>query len=196
MKLKGLITQLNLPNLLSFIRLCFTPFIIMFLSQGDFKISLILFLFCGITDYMDGLIARKYKLQTPLGAFLDPLADKILMASVFITLTLKLPNQIYSIPVFITILVISRDFLIVFVAFLIYLIFNIKNFQPTIYGKINTVVEIFTVLLVLLSNIYEKAGFLIIYLYIFLLFSVFFSGLHYLFRTLKWLKKDFIEENK
>ena len=190
MKLQGIITQLNLPNLLSFIRLCLVPFIIMFLSQGNFKISFILFLFCGITDYLDGLIARKFKLQTPLGAFLDPLADKILMASVFITLTLKLPNQIFAIPVFITILVISRDFLIVFVAFLIYLIFNIKSFPPTIFGKINTVIEICTILVVLLSNNNEKFGFLLIYFYIILLASAFLSGFHYLFRTLKWLKKN------
>lgn len=190
MKIKGLITQLNLPNLLSFIRLCLVPFIIMFLSQGNFKISLILFLICGITDYLDGLIARKFKLQTALGAFLDPLADKILMASTFITLTLTLPKQTFSIPVFITILVISRDFLIVFVAFLIYLIFEIKTFPPTIFGKINTVIQIITILLVLLSNINEKFSFLLTYFYILLLIFAFLSGFNYLFRTLKWLKKN------
>ncbi len=190
MKIKGLITQLNLPNLLSFIRLCLVPFIIMFLSQGNFKISLILFLICGITDYLDGLIARKFKLQTALGAFLDPLADKILMASTFITLTLNLPQQTFSIPVFITILVISRDFLIVFVAFLLYLIFEINAFPPTIFGKINTVIQIITILFVLLSNVYEKFSFLLTYFYIILLISAFLSGFNYLFRTLKWLKKN------
>lgn len=190
MRFNGIITQLNLPNLLSFIRLILVPFIIMFLSQGDFKITFILFLFCGITDYLDGLIARKFKLQTPLGAFLDPLADKILTTSVFLTLTLKLPNQSFQIPVFMTILVISRDFLIVFVAFLLYLIFNMRNFPPTFFGKVNTVVQIVTILVVIFSNIYQEIGFFLIYLYILIIISSLLSGFHYLFRTLKWLKKN------
>lgn len=190
MKANKIITQLNLPNLLSFIRLCLVPFIITFLSQGNFKLAFVLFLFCGITDYLDGLIARKFKLQTALGAFLDPLADKILMASTFITLTLKLPNQIFEIPTFITILVISRDFFIVFVAFLIYLIFGIKNFPPTILGKINTVIQVFTILLVIFSNIDSRFGFLLNYFYILLLISAILSGFHYLTRTLNWLKKN------
>lgn len=190
MKANKIITQLNLPNLLSFIRLCLVPFIITFLSQGNFKLAFVLFLFCGITDYLDGLIARKFKLQTALGAFLDPLADKILMASTFITLTLKLPNQIFEIPTFITILVISRDFFIVFVAFLIYLIFGIKNFPPTILGKINTVIQVFTILLVIFSNIDSRFGFLLNYFYILLLISAILSGFHYLTRTLSWLKKN------
>lgn len=190
MKANKIITQLNLPNLLSFIRLCLVPFIVMFLSQGNFKLAFILFLFCGITDYLDGLIARKFKLQTALGAFLDPLADKILMASTFITLTLKLPEQIFEIPTFITILVISRDFFIVFVAFLLYLIFSIRSFPPTILGKINTVVQISTILVVILSNIYPEIGFLLNYFYILLLISAILSGFHYLTRTLSWLKKN------
>ncbi|MEJ5166571.1 MAG: CDP-alcohol phosphatidyltransferase family protein [Thermoanaerobaculia bacterium] len=190
MKASIIITQLNLPNLLSFIRLCLVPFIITFLSQGNFKLAFVLFLFCGITDYLDGLIARKFKLQTALGAFLDPLADKILMASTFITLTLKLPNQVFEIPTFITILVISRDFFIVFVAFLIYLIFDIKSFPPTILGKINTVIQVFTILLVIFSNIDTRFGFLLNYFYILLLISAILSGFHYLTRTLNWLKKN------
>lgn len=190
MKANKIITQLNLPNLLSFIRLLLVPFVIMFLSQGNFKLAFILFLFCGITDYLDGLIARKFKLQTALGAFLDPLADKILMASTFITLTLKLPEQIFEIPTFITILVISRDFFIVFVAFLLYLIFSIRSFPPTILGKINTVVQISTILMVILSNIYPEIGFLLNYFYILLLISAILSGFHYLTRTLNWLKKN------
>lgn len=194
MKFSGIITQLNLPNLLSFIRLISVPFIIMLLSQGGFKIAFILFLFCGITDYLDGLIARKFKLQTKLGAFLDPLADKILTISVFLTLTLKLPNQIFQIPVFMTILVISRDFLIVFVAFLLHLIFNMRDFPPTFLGKINTVIQIFAILIVILSNIYQKIGFFLIYIYILIIISSVLSGFHYFFRTLKWLKKNAWEE--
>lgn len=190
MKFNGIITQLNLPNLLSFIRLILVPFIIMLLSQGDFKIAFILFLFCGITDYLDGLIARKFKLQTQLGAFLDPLADKLLTTSVFLTLTLKLPNQSFQIPVFLTILVISRDFLIVFVAFLLYLIFNMRNFPPTFLGKINTVIQILAILIVILSNIYQRLGFFLIYIYILIIISSVLSGFHYFFRTLKWLKKN------
>lgn len=190
MKLKGLITQLNLPNLLSFIRLSLVPFIIMLLSQGNFKFAFFLFIVCGITDYFDGLIARKFKLQTPLGAFLDPLADKILMVSLFITLTLKLPAQEFPVPVFITILVISRDFLIVFVAFLIYLIFNIRNFPPTFFGKANTVIQISTISFVLISNFYNNIGFILTYFYILVLISTLLSGFHYLFRTLNWLKKN------
>lgn len=190
MNFNGIITQLNLPNLLSFIRLILVPFIIMLLSQGDFKIAFILFLFCGITDYLDGLIARKFKLQTQLGAFLDPLADKLLTTSVFLTLTLKLPHQTFQIPVFTAILVISRDFLIVFVAFLLYLIFNMRSFPPTFLGKVNTVIQILAILIVILSNIYQRLGFFLIYIYILIIISSVLSGFHYFFKTLKWLKKN------
>ncbi len=193
-ELRGIIKQLNLPNLLSLIRLIMVPFLIMLLSNGSFKIALFLFLVCGITDYLDGLIARKYGIQTALGAFLDPLADKILMISTFLTLSLKLPNQIYSIPTFITILVISRDFLIVFMAFLIFLIYGIKSFPPTFFGKLNTVIQIVTVFFVILSNIEDKIGFLLIYFYILLTASVLLSGLSYFFKALKWLQKDNKEE--
>lgn len=194
MNLEYIVKQLNLPNILSFLRLILVPLIIMLLSDGIFIHAFFVFFFCGITDFLDGLIARKFKLQTPLGALLDPLADKILMVSTFLTLSLNLPNQIYKIPSFVTIIIISRDILIVLIAYLLYLIYDMRKFPPSIWGKINTVFEVITVLLVIISNIKEKIGFVLIYAYMLIIFSSLFSGFHYLFRTLRWLQNPKVEK--
>jgi cardiolipin synthase len=185
-----LVTALNLPNLLSLVRLVLIPFFVVALAQGDFPAALGIFAAAAVTDALDGLIARRWNLQTPVGAFLDPLADKLLMTTAFVTLALRLPNQREPIPLLLTILVISRDVIIVLVSLAIHLTHGIRKFNPSWWGKVNTVLQMATVSLVLLVN----AGILFVpwigTLYLITLGSAVVSGIHYLFRTERWLKRE------
>lgn len=185
-----LVTALNLPNVLSFIRLTLVPFFIVALSRGDFLTALVLYGVAGITDALDGLIARWWKLQTPLGAFLDPMADKILMTASFIVLCLHLPNQSYMLPLWLAILVISRDILIVLVALSLHLVHGIQKFPPSIWGKANTIFQVTTILLVLWANLQDFMAPALPYAYGGTLCFTVTSGFHYIYRTARWLKSS------
>jgi cardiolipin synthase len=187
---RNLVAALNLPNLLSLVRLVLIPFFVMALAQGDFLIAFWIFAAAGITDALDGLIARRWNMQTPLGAFLDPLADKLLTTTAFITLALHLPNQRQAIPLILSILVISRDIIIVLVALVIHLAHGIRKFHPSAWGKINTFLQMATLCLVLLDNARVLQVQWIETLYLVTLASVVVSGLHYLYRTERWLQKE------
>ena len=184
------ITTLNLPNLLSLIRLTLVPFFIVALSRGDFMSALILFVAAGITDALDGLIARWWKLQTPLGAFLDPMADKILMTASFIVLSLRLPNQDFILPLWLAIMVISRDVIIVIIAYSLNMVHGVDRFPPSIWGKGNTLFQVATIVMVLWSNLSSGAAPVLPYAYGGTLFFTILSGFHYLYRTSKWLKRE------
>ena len=141
----------NVPNILSFFRLSLTPFLIVALSQGKYGVSLAIFAIAGITDTLDGWTAKKWGWRTPMGRFLDPMADKILMTAAFITLSIPLPDMKFLIPTWLTILVISRDVIIVMVAFLIHVVTGRKSFEPSILGKISTSFQVLTIFFVLLA---------------------------------------------
>jgi cardiolipin synthase len=185
-----LVTALNLPNFLSFIRLTLVPLFIIALSRGDFLTALVLYAVAGITDALDGLIARRWKLQTPLGAFLDPMADKILMTASFISLSLRLPNQTHMLPLWLTILVISRDVLLVLVALSLNLVYGIRKFPPSFWGKGNTVFQVATILLVLWANLQNFVAPALPYAFGGTLCFTVLSGFHYIYRTAQWLKSD------
>lgn len=184
------VTALNLPNVLSLFRLALIPFFVAALAQGDFRSALWIFLGAGATDYLDGLIARRWSLQTPLGAFLDPLADKLLMTTAFITLALHLPNQREAVPLLLSILVISRDIIIVLVSLVIHLTHGIRRFTPSVWGKINTFLQMTTILLVLLANAYGLAVPRVEAVYLATLGSAVVSGIHYIVRTGRWLERE------
>jgi len=185
-----LVTALNLPNALSLIRLALIPLFVVALAQGDFVPAFWIFVAAGITDALDGLIARRWNLQTPLGALLDPLADKLLMTTAFIVLALRLPNQREAIPLILSILIISRDVIIVVVSLAIHLTHGIRKFTPSMWGKINTLLQMATLTLVLLANAYALAVPWIETLYLVTLASAVVSGIHYLIRTERWLQRE------
>ena len=187
---RNLVTALNLPNLLSLVRLVLIPFFVAALAQGDFALAFWIFAVAGTTDALDGFIARWWHMQTPLGAFLDPLADKLLMTSAFITLALHLPNQREAIPLILSILVISRDVILVLVSLALYLTHGIRKFTPTVWGKVNTVLQVTIIFLVLLANARPPSPPGMETLYLVVLASAVVSGLHYLYRMDRWLRKE------
>jgi cardiolipin synthase len=154
---KVLLANLTLANQLTFLRLVAIPFFIISVLQGRFGVALILFIGAALTDLLDGLTARILRQGTPLGAYLDPAADKLLLTSAFILLTeypsmLQQVEMAVRIPIWLTILTIFRDVLIVGVALTLYLAYGQTRFRPSIWGKLTTVAESLTVAVVLLLN--------------------------------------------
>ncbi|MHB1495774.1 MAG: CDP-alcohol phosphatidyltransferase family protein [Acidithiobacillus sp.] len=137
---------MNLPNLLTLLRLFLVPVIFYALAKGLFAVALIIFLVAAITDALDGWIARHYHLQTCLGAVLDPVADKLLVVTTVITLT-----WLQRIPLWMTVAIISRDLLIVGGGLLYLLLIGKFSVRPTLLSKWNTVLQFIVIVLVLLQ---------------------------------------------
>ena len=136
------------PNQLTMLRLLFVPFATIAIVEERFDVALAIFVFAGITDALDGLLARWLQQRTRLGQYLDPIADKLLLSTMFLVL-----SATGHIPWRITILVFTRDVGILLVAAVLYITTSIKEYPPSIFGKANTVAQILTVLLVLLDQV-------------------------------------------
>jgi cardiolipin synthase len=143
--------KFTIPNLLSVLRMGLVPLFIIAVLDGEPLKALILFLVAGVTDALDGFIARFANQQSLLGAYLDPIADKLLLTSAYVSLTIPSLNHGVQIPIWITVLVIARDVLIVVMALILYLAAGIRRFPPSILSKINTAAQVIAVMLVLIS---------------------------------------------
>ncbi len=128
------------PNQLTFLRLCIIPFLVMAVLDHHYKIAFALFVVAGISDGLDGLLARVLHQRTLLGQYLDPVADKLLLSTLFLVLMHE-----GLIPRRVTVLVFSRDLGILIVAALLHLTSNVREFRPSIWGKANTVAQIIAV---------------------------------------------------
>jgi cardiolipin synthase len=144
-----MISQLrSAPNLLTLLRLIFLPFVVIAVLGGHYRWALGIFVVAGITDGLDGLLARLMEQQTTLGQYLDPIADKLLLSTMFLVLFTT-----HKIPLAVTVLVFSRDIIIVIICSLLYASGAMRVFKPSWLGKANTVAQILTVLFVLLHEI-------------------------------------------
>ncbi len=146
----------TIPNLLSLLRMALVPIFIIAVRYGEPKKALLVFVVAGITDALDGFIARIYKQQSLLGTYLDPIADKLLLTSAWVVLAIPNFAQAAPVPVWVTILVLSRDILIVIVALILYLTLDVRKFPPTVISKVTTVVQVTTVVVVLIAGIAAK----------------------------------------
>ena len=140
------------PNQLTLLRLIFIPFIAITIVDGKFAWALGLFIAAGISDGLDGYLARRMNQRTTLGQYLDPIADKLLLSTMFIVLSLG-----HKVPWRITILVFSRDLGMLIVSGLLFLTTSMRDFKPSILGKANTAAQILTVLLVLWDELSSAA---------------------------------------
>lgn len=136
------------PNQLTLLRMVFVPFIIIHVVAGHYAWALGLFVLAGFSDGLDGLLARKLKQQTLLGQYLDPIADKLLLSSLFLVLSI-----VHKIPWKFTVLVFSRDIGILAVSTLLFAIAGLRDFRPSIFGKANTFAQVTAVFFVLLLQI-------------------------------------------
>jgi cardiolipin synthase (CMP-forming) len=137
------------PNQLTLMRLFFVPFITICIVERRYHTALILVVIAGLSDGLDGLAARLLHQQTKLGEYLDPIADKLLLSSLFLVLS---SNRI--IPWRYTVMVFSRDLGILIISALLYL-FGLRDFRPGIFGKINTACQIAAVFFALLAKVYD-----------------------------------------
>ena len=135
------------PNLLTLTRICLAPFLVVAVLEGHFTAGLAIFIVAGLTDAFDGLLARLLKQRTALGQYLDPVADKLLLSTLFLVLTHR-----GLIPVRVTVLVFSRDLGILVVAAILYAVGR-RDFKPSILGKTNTVAQIVAIATVLLAQV-------------------------------------------
>ena len=136
------------PNLLTLLRMCLAPFLVAALLDDRFRLSFILFVAAGLTDAMDGLLARVLKQRTALGQYLDPVADKLLLSTLFLVLMHK-----GLIPTTVTVLVIGRDVAILLVAAILYAVVGKREFGPSFFGKANTAAQVLALALVLLHQL-------------------------------------------
>jgi cardiolipin synthase (CMP-forming) len=133
-----------LPNLLSLARLALAPYIFAMLWRREYGLVLLLFAVAGVTDALDGFLARRYSASSRLGAYLDPIADKILLSGSFLTLALN-----RGIETWVAALVVGRDALILLFACGAFLFFKSRrDFPPSAWGKASTVVQILFILAV------------------------------------------------
>jgi len=168
-----------LPNVISLLRILLIPiFIVMMLHRKTLE-AFAVFLLAGLTDLLDGFTARLWHLKTRIGALLDPAADKLLMTASFIILTLPSINSPHIIPLWLTIVVISRDLVIVSSAFVLYKLRGQKTFRPSILGKASTVCQVMVVLLVLFFNSFQISSPYLSLLYLLTLVLTLLSGFHY-----------------
>lgn len=137
------------PNQLTFLRLCIIPFLVLAILDGHYRTAFVLFVIAGITDGLDGLLARLLKQQTMLGQYLDPVADKLLLSTLFLVL-----NHQGLIARRVTVLVFGRDLGILVVAAILYASLGMRDFRPSIYGKANTLAQIIALISVLMSRFY------------------------------------------
>lgn len=139
------------PNLLTLFRICVAPFLVAAILEHRFETGFILFVLAGLTDALDGILARVLKQRTVLGQYLDPVADKFLLSTLFLVLSYE-----RLIPLRVTVLVFGRDVAILMVAALLYAATGRREFKPSIYGKANTLAQIVTVAVVLLHQLTQQ----------------------------------------
>jgi cardiolipin synthase (CMP-forming) len=133
------------PNQLTLLRMIFVPFIVIQLVDSRYLSALVLFVIAGFSDGLDGLLARKLHQQTLLGQYLDPIADKLLLSTMFPVLSI-----LHKVPWKYTVLVFSRDISILAASAVLFAIAGLRNFRPSIFGKANTFSQIAAVFFVML----------------------------------------------
>src|SRR3984893_1002440 len=166
----------TVPNQLTFLRLGFLPFFIISIHYRRYDIALAVLIVAALTDGLDGLLARSLNQKTALGAYLDPIADKLLLSSSFVVLALN-----RKISWWLATLVLSRDILLLTSAAVILVVSGYRQFPPSIYGKLTTAVQIllvFAVVLLAVADWHWLLVFRMVLGYIVAGFTVF-SGFHY-----------------
>ncbi len=173
-------TALTLANILTILRLILIPVFVTALFYQRFSLALGVFLLAAVTDGLDGLVARNFNQKTQLGAILDPMADKLLLMTAFVVLSMPHFTQTDPIPFWLTIAAISRDAFIVLGALVINIATGFSHFRPSLPGKINTCVQILTIVIFLAANAFGWHENLLSVCYYVTLGMAVFSGLHYI----------------
>jgi cardiolipin synthase len=176
-------TALTPANQLTLLRMLLIPAFVILVLYGELGWALGVFVTAGATDALDGLIARRSGQKTQLGAWLDPMADKLLLVTTFIVLTLPGLGLANPLPVWLTVLVISRDVVIVLTVTIVNLAFGPRTFRPSIYGKAATATYILTAVAAMLFNYLGRRSIVVdVFVYASLVITLV-SSLHYIWHA-------------
>jgi cardiolipin synthase len=184
----------TVPNLLTFMRIALIPVFAIMLVYHKEGWALALFTIAGVSDGVDGFIARQLKQESELGTFLDPIADKLLMTTAFVMLTIPsvLDTGVRHLPVpfWCTAAVIGRDIAIIAVAGAINMFTGFRGFKPSWLGKASTFVQVVGVILILVAAVWPELNgvFLPTVYFVVAAFAVF-SGIHYIFHVAKLMRE-------
>jgi cardiolipin synthase (CMP-forming) len=177
--------NLTTANQLTILRMLLIPVFVILLIYGYRGWALIMFMVAGLTDLLDGLIARLAGEKTTLGAWLDPMADKLLLVTMFIVLTLPGIGLANQLPIWFTILVISRDVAIVATVAVVNLAIGPRTFRPSIFGKVATATYIVTGVVTLYFNyLGQKTPIVRFFVYASLAITLI-SAFHYLSQVIR-----------
>jgi cardiolipin synthase len=165
----------NAANLLTLLRIVLVPFVILAILEDRHSLALALFAGAALTDILDGAVARRFRLATPAGAWLDPVADKCLLSGAFLALAAA-----GMMPWWLVGIVFGRDFYILAGAASVMLLTSVRKFPPSIWGKVSTFVQILTVVVSMAGYV----GAARVMLWPCAAFTVW-SGIHYTWRTVQ-----------
>jgi len=187
---------ITVPNLLTVFRMVLIPVFVSLLFYQRFVLALVVFVLAGVTDGLDGLLARRFDQKSQLGTILDPIADKMMMITSFVVLSMRsvFPPPVPShlpIPFWVTIAVISRDVFILVGAASINIVTGFRGFRPSMLGKINTTVQIVAIGIIMLAASFPYGtGFYLPTVYAIVFLFAVLSGGHYVFFVSKLLNED------
>lgn len=189
---------LTLANVLTILRMVVIPFFIMAVGYNRNGWALFLFIAAGVTDLLDGFIARGWRQQTKVGAILDPMADKLLLTAAFVMLALPQGTKAFPelfnlnrVPIYLVIITISRDLFISLISMVMYMTLGQTRFPPSFLGKLTTTVQIVTVALILLLNYLGHESVVLVSALVWTnLAMTLASGFHYIYLATRLANKE------
>lgn len=187
---------ITLPNLLTMFRMVLIPVFVSLLFYQKFGWALMVFMLAGVTDGLDGLLARRFDQRSQLGSILDPIADKLLLVTSFIVLSMPSisphprPSH-FPVPFWVTTSVISRDIFIIVGAVAINIVTGFRGFRPSWPGKVSTLVQIVAITCVLFACIFPQgSGYYLPTIYSIVVALAVVSGAHYVFFASRLLNEE------
>ena len=187
---------ITVPNLLTVFRMVLIPVFVSLLFYQRFVLALAVFVVAGVTDGLDGLLARRFNQKSQLGTILDPIADKLMLVTAFVVLSMRsvFPQPVPShlpIPFWVTVAVISRDVFILVGAAAINVVTGFRGFRPSMLGKINTVIQITAIgIIMFAASVPYGTGYYLPTLYATVFAFAILSGAHYVFFVSKLVNED------
>jgi cardiolipin synthase len=186
----------TVPNLLTIFRMVLIPVFVTLLFYQRLVLALAVFVLAGITDGLDGLFARRFDQRSQLGTVLDPIADKLMLVTAFVVLSMRsvfpppLPSHL-PVPFWVTVAVISRDVFIIVGAAAINIMTGFRKFRPSWLGKLNTTVQIISIAVIMLAaSVPYGSGYYLPTVYTTVFTMAILSGAHYVFFASKLLNED------
>ena len=186
----------TVPNLLTVFRMVLIPVFVSLLFYQRFILALTIFVLAGVTDGLDGLLARRFDQKSQWGTILDPIADKLMLVTSFVVLSMRavfpqpLPPHL-PVPFWVTVAVISRDVFILVGAAAINIVTGFRRFRPSMLGKINTTVQIIAIAAIIFAaSVPYGTGYYLPTIYTTVFALAVLSGAHYVFFVSKLVNED------